>query len=506
MNNNETINKLKYTIMQLNKIGMALSQEKDTYKLLESILEFAMEFTKSDAGSLYTVEEKEEKKILKFAITRNNSREIKFKEFALNVDKNSIAGYAAYTGDYLNLKNVKEIPRELSLKYNDSFDKIINYKTINMLVVPMKDFEGNVIGILQIINKKKDYNKKLNSEDDFQNYIIPYENEEAEMVISIASQVAVLFQRVKLYEKIEMLFKSFMETMVATIDARNPETAGHSKRVAILALRFAKSINNVDYGSYKDYVFSNEELMEFYYAALLHDIGKIGISENVLLKKNRLTNDRIGSIIYRFKFIKKNLEIKEFKNLINEEEKGIYNKLDEYLDFIVQTNTKGYITEEEEEKLEEIKKVKYEDYDGELKLLIDDFEFKNLKIKRGNLTQEERKHIEKHVIYTDQILKKINWVENLKNVRSIAISHHEKCNGTGYPFKLKKEQVSFKGRMLTILDIFEALTARDRAYRKALDVNKALNILKSEVERGYLDSELYEIFIKEKVYKVLEEK
>ncbi|MCY6371727.1 HD-GYP domain-containing protein [Clostridium ganghwense] len=504
MNNNEIIKKLKYTIMQLNKIGIALSQEKDTYKLLKSILEFAMEFTKSDAGSLYTVEEKEGKKFLKFAITRNNSREIKLKEFTLNIDKNSIAGYAAYTGDYLNLKNVKEIPRELGLKYNDSFDKIINYKTINMLVVPMKDFEGNVIGVLQIINKKKDYDKKLNSEDDFQNYIIPYENEEAEMVISIASQVAVLFQRVNLYERIENLFKSFMETMVATIDARNPETAGHSKKVAILALRFAKAINNVDYGRYKDYVFSDEELMEFYYAALLHDIGKIGISENVLLKKNRLTDDRISSIVYRFKFIKRDLELKKLKKSINKEEKEIYNRLDDYLKFIVETNTKGYITEEEENKLVEIKNINYEDYDGIEKSLIDDFEFENLKVKRGNLTQGERAHIEKHVLYTDQILKKINWMDSLSELRNIVLTHHEKCNGTGYPLGLNKEQIPFKGKMLAILDIFEALTAKDRAYKKALSVEKSLSILENEVERGNLDSELFEIFKKEKVYEVLD--
>lgn len=500
MKKEKSIGRLKEAIIQLNKIGKSLSNEKDTYKILRKILTFAMAFTCSDAGSLYTVEEENGKKILKFAITRNNSRKIKFKQFTLNIDKNSIAGYSAYTGEYLNLKDVKKIPSKLNLRYNDSFDKIIDYKTINMLVVPMKDYEGNVVGILQVINKKKKYNEKLVLKDDFEKHIIPYEEEEAELVISVASQASVLFQRIKLYEKIKELVSSFMETMVTTIDARNPSTAGHSKRIAILSLNFADAISKTDYGVYKNYVFSQEEKLELYYAALLHDVGKIGVAENVLLKKNRLTDDRIQSIIYRFNFIKKDLEIKMLKKDINYKEKNIYSKLDDYLKFILSINQKGYINDEEELELKVIKEIKFTDYDGVEKTLIDDLEFENLKIKRGNLTEDERKHIEKHAFYTEEILKKINWTANLKGVTSIAANHHEKCNGMGYPRGLKKEEIPFKGRMLAILDIFEALTAKDRAYKKAFSVEKAISILEDEVKRGALDKELLEIFIKEKVY------
>ncbi|BDU50682.1 HD family phosphohydrolase [Haliovirga abyssi] len=487
---------------ELNKIGIALSAEKDTNKLLQLILEESIKITNSDGGSLYIKEiiDKEEK--LKFKITKNFSREFPFKEFTLPLNKKSISGYVGLTGETLNIKNVNNIDSLLKITYNNSFDKSINYKTINMLVIPMKDYSGDVVGVLQLLNKKKEEGTVLGEPDTIEKNIISYTRDEEEIITSLASQAAILLERTRLYNEIEELFQSFIEAMVSTLDARDTTTSGHSRRLAGYAIELAKAIDRIDYGPYKDKTFNKDEIRQLYYAALLHDIGKVGIKENILLKRNRLTDDRMETIKYRFQYFKKNLELRKVLHRLSDYETELLLKIDKYYEIISDINKKGFVTVDEENMISKISMVEFIDVDGTNRNLLDEFEIENLMIKKGNLTDEERREMNLHVTFTYDILEGIKWTKLLKRIPEIASGHHEKIDGSGYPHGLVGDEIPFEAKLLAILDIFEALTARDRPYKPPMAVEKALKILEFEVKDNHLDKYIFEIFVKEKIYEL----
>lgn len=497
------ITELENLLSRLNRIGITLSAEKDTNNLLNMILQESMEITNCDGGSIYIKVEKDGKSFVKFHATRNVSRSFPFKEFYMPIDSNSISGYCAYSGKPFNFSNMDEVPKHIpGLHYNDYFDKQINYKTVNMMVIPMKDYQEEIVGVLQLINKKKNLNCILDKPEEFAEYITPFTKGEEKIILSLASQTAILLERSKLMEEIQRLFDTFVESMVTTIEKRDPTTSGHSIRVAKYVTSFAEAINNANYSKYKDLYFNEENIQELRYAGLLHDVGKIGISESVLQKQNRLTDEELKTVLYRFAYFKKDLEVKQLKGTITEEETGYLDKLDEYGTFIAETNKKGFITDEENARLLQIADIQFIDVDRVLSRLLTEHEVKNLTVKRGNLTDEERNQMNMHAAYTYQILKDIPWVKYLSNIPKIAADHHEKLNGFGYPNKLTEEQILVQSKMLAIIDIFEALTAIDRPYKKAMPVDKALKILEEEVSRNSLDKDLFEIFMKEELYKV----
>lgn len=490
----------KALIKDLIKIGISFSAEKNTESLLNLILKETMSITKSDAGSLYIVEELPDKKCLRFKISENHSRIVEFTSFVLPIDRNSISGYVAYSKEPLVLHDVNNIPEEIGIKYNDSFDKKINYKTVNMLVIPMLDYNENVVGVLQLINKKKDGEVKLKSVETIPAQIADYTEEEQEIVNSLASQAAILIERAKLYNDIEVLFQSFIEAMVAALDARDPTTCGHSKRLALLSVGLARVINSTLNGKYANVSFSNEELREFYYAALLHDIGKIGVKEDVLLKQNRLTDERLALIRYRFHYYREFLELKKHKGSVNSAEKKFLKEFNHYLNKIEKVNSQNFITDEDLEGIKEIHQISYTDLDGKKKTILDEFEFENLSIEKGNLTKSEREIMESHVKHSFELLTQINWTSDLLRVPEIAATHHEKIDGSGYGRGLKEDQISVQAKILAILDIFEALTAVDRPYRPALAPEKAIGILESMVKGGQLDGGLLELFVENRIW------
>jgi len=498
--NSGKIKKLEKLVERLNRIGVMLSAEKNTNNLIEMILKESMEIASCDGGSIYVRTEKDGMAYLKFQATRNLSREFPFKEFFLPVDTKSIAGYCAYSGDSFNFKSMDDVPGLLGIKYNDFFDKQINYKTCNMLVIPMKDFEGEIVGVLQLLNKKTDIGIRLDTIEDFCNYIVPFTREEEEIILSLASQTAILLERSKLMEDIEKLFDAFVESMVTTIEKRDPTTSGHSIRVARYIGKFAEAVNRTDYGKYKDLTFSEADIKELYYAGLLHDVGKIGVSESVLLKRDRLTPEELEVILYRIAYLKKELELKQVKGEIMPDEADLLGNLDEYARFISSINTKGFVTDEEQEKIRNVSSVQFTDINGMPGPLLTEHEVRNLTIKRGNLTEDERNQMNQHAAYTYQILKDIPWTKDLQEIPTIAAAHHEKLNGTGYPYRLTEERIPPQSKMLAIIDIFEALTAVDRPYKPAIPADKALKIIEEEVSRNSLDKDLYEIFLKEELY------
>ncbi|TDT67351.1 GAF domain-containing protein [Hypnocyclicus thermotrophus] len=487
----------KKLLNDLIKIAISLSAERDIEKLLNIILKESMRITCSDGGSIYVKETDEKgKDYLRFAITHNVSRKIDFNEFTLPLDRNSIAGYVGFSKKTLILKNVNNIDENIGLKYNSSFDEKINYQTVNMLVIPMLDYNHELVGVLQLINKKSDYNLILEKKEEIRKQILEYNKIEAQIISSLASQAAILIERTKLYNSIENLLQSFIESMVMTLEKRDNTTSGHSRRLAGYALKFLETVSKVNYGKYAYTKYDKNQIKEIYYAALLHDIGKIGVKEYILQKRDRLTEDRINVIKYRYKYFREilsqNGEIEKIK------------KYDEYIKFIEETNKKGYLQEEEEEKLKEIYNEKIKINEKEEKI-IDEFEYKNLSIKRGNLTDKEREEMIEHVVYSKEILDGIKWTKQLKNVPIIAGGHHEKIDGSGYPLGLKGDEITTQAKILAILDIFEALTARDRPYKPPMSVDKAISILKKEVEANHLEKDLLDIFLKEKIYELYKE-
>lgn len=301
-------------------------------------------------------------------------------------------------------------------------------------------------------------------------------------------------------EELVSLTEAFVEAMVTAMDTRDSTTAGHSKRLAGYAVNLAKAINSVNYGMFKDFSFSDIEIRELYYASLLHDIGKIGVRENILLKERKLSNNRILSLKYKFNYIEKSLELKSRTERLSPEEQDLLENIYEYLNFIILINSKNYVTDEQIRMIEKISKINFTNLDGASETLLDEFEVKNLTVLSGNLNKEERKVINSHAEQTHKILRGIPWTKDLKNVPEIAASHHEKVDGSGYYRGLKGPELSVQARMLAILDIFEALTAQDRPYRRPMSINSALDILQKEVDLNHLDKDIYEIFIREKLY------
>jgi HD-GYP domain-containing protein (c-di-GMP phosphodiesterase class II) len=425
------------------------------------------------------------------------SRQFEWSEFTLNIDKKSIAGFSAFSKQVMNIKSLDDTENLYGISYNRSFDYKIAYKSVNMLVIPMLNYENDVVGVLQLINKKKHKYILFERPEDIEDEIIPFSEEEEEVIESLSAQAGILIERTILHDEIQELLSSFISAMVRTIDARDITTSGHSRRLAGYALHFIKTLNNVNYGKYADTKFSDDDFREIYYAALLHDIGKIGVEEAVLLKENRLNNSEIEKIKYRFKYIK--LLIRN-----NKEYSDLYSKIDSYLNFIFSINKAGFLDDEKMTILNEIYSIEVEDENEVINLLTEE-EYKNLSVRKGNLTDEERKKINDHVVHSYNILKDITWTKTLKNVPEIAGNHHEKIDGSGYPKGLKGEEICIQARILAILDIFEALTARDRPYKPPMTVEKAVSILEFEVKDKHLDPDLFEIFIKERIFDLYKE-
>lgn len=484
---------------KLTKIGISLAAERDINKLLNLILIESMEITNCDAGSIYIKEINNEKMpVIRFKDALNSSRTIEFNEFTLKLDKSSIAGYVALTGEILNLDDVLNIDEHFGLKYNDSFDKMINYKTVNMLVVPMINYENEVVGVLQLINKKKENIKKLEKVEDIPNLIKKFSLRDLEIIKSLTAQAGILIERTELYDEIQELLSSFIQAMVTTLDSRDTTTSGHSRRLAGYALGFIEAINKVDYGIFKDTFFTREEIKELYYSALLHDIGKIGVSELVLQKRTKISPETVELLEFKFSYIKDKLIAKDQKN---SDEILFIEKFSNYIDIIKTINEKPFLTDSEEMLINELNRFKF-NLDGKEIHLLRENEYKNLVIKHGNLTEEERIQINAHVQYSFNILNDIKWIKQLKNVPMIASSHHEKMDGTGHPRGLKGDEISIQARILAILDIFEALTARDRPYKPPMSVERAISILEKEVEANHLDKNLFEVFMKEKIFEL----
>ena len=507
-------------LRELNQVGMALMSERDPESLLGLILAQARRLTTSDGGSLYLTEEGEDgRELLHFLRAQNDSLpDLPDPDFTLPLDRTSVAGYAASTGEPLIIDDAYEIPEEAPYSFNRGFDEEHGYRAKSMLVVPMKDHKDGVVGVLQLINRKRSPGISIRTEEDADDYVLSYTEQEVEIVSSLAGQAAVSIENGRLYRAIEELFEGFIKAAVTAIDQRDPTTSGHSVRVATLTCDVAEVVDSIHTGPFGSMRFSKEQMRELRYAGLLHDFGKVGVREEVLVKPKKLPSIMLERVRSRFELIKRSLETdlhrrraeqllesgtNRFADFLQELEEEFQREMERVTRFeaaSVEANEPRLLPEAGAEILDEIAQTTFRNLAGEDVPYISPDEYHYLRIPKGSLDPDERLQIESHVTHTFGFLSQIPWTEDLERVAEIAFGHHEKLNGQGYPRGVSGDEIPIQTRIMTIADIFDALTASDRPYKQAVPLERALGILDMEARDGMLDSGLVELLIESKIY------
>lgn len=514
----------------LNEIGVALSTEEDLPNLLELIVSKSREMTWADAGSLYLIEvdqgiEEDHKdffanKKMRFQVSQNDSADVPFKSLVLEISNRSIYGYVAIKQEPLNIEDVYYIGEDQEFKFGGKeFDATIGYRSMSIMAVPMVNYQGETIGVIQLINRKIDPSIILSDPKEAEKYIQPFTQHDVRLAMSIASQASIAIQNTQLVDSIRTLFDGFINASVSAIESRDPTTAGHSQRVATLTVDLAEMVDKSNSKKFRDVKFSAENIQELRYASLLHDFGKIGVRERVLVKAKKLYPEEMRSLEDRFELIRTLTKLKNtirkvglLENQQNTDNKALIdqaeidfdremNDVNELMRFIQGCNEPTVLAQGGFEQLHVIAKRMFQKLSGEAVSFLTDEELVSLSVKRGSLTDQDRKEIESHVTHTYKFLNTIPWTSNLKNVAEIAYAHHEKLDGTGYPNRLDVKTIPIQAKMMTISDIFDALTASDRPYKKALPTERALNILQEEVKAAHIDGDLLEIFIGSEKYK-----
>lgn len=521
---NSRVRELQTHIKKFTEIGIALSKEKDREKLLELILLEAKSLTNADGGTLYMMEGENE---LRFEIVMTDSlgfhmggtskEKVKFPNLKLHNEDgkpniNQIAPYVALTGETINIPDAYEA-EGFDFSGTKAFDKTTGYRSKSFLTLPLKNHEDEIIGVLQLLNARN----KDNTE------IIPFDFHTEQLVAALSSQAAITITNKNLVRDLRTLFESFIKVIAGAIDKKSPYTGGHCQRVPEITMAIARAVNKVNYGEYKDLKLDSAELYELYIASWLHDAGKVTIPEYVVDKGTKLETiyDRINTLETRFELLKSNEEVfhlrsREYvltdKNL-SEDEKNrelirleiLYKKdikqMDDDFSFLKEVNLGGEFMSQE--KIDRVKTIGNREwiYHGKKQNFLTENEIKNLIIKRGTLTEEEREIINSHISVSIEMLEKIPYPKSLENVPEIAGGHHEKMDGTGYPKGLKRDEMSVQARMMAIADIFEALTAKDRPYKKGKRLSEAIKIMINMRDNNHIDPDLFKVFIHENVYK-----
>jgi HD-GYP domain-containing protein (c-di-GMP phosphodiesterase class II) len=511
---------------ELNRIGIALSETREVGALLEMILTKAREITGADAGSLYLVDEKGRDALsdgpsdrhLRFKLTQNDSAQFPFAEFELPLREDSLAGYSALHGEVINLADVRRIPRDRPFRFNSHYDEETGYRTRSLLTLPMKNGRGEVLGVLQLINCKLHRDARLTTAENVSREVRPFSDRAVRLALSLASQAAVAYENGRLYQDIEQLFEGFVRASVKAIEQRDPTTSGHSLRVSHMTVGLAETVDRADTGTYAAVRFSHEQMKEIRYAALLHDFGKVGVREDVLVKAKKLYPLQLDLISHRFDYLYKELEARlECEKVqallemdrpealariasLDKEFRARASQMQSAFQAVLQANEPTLLPEGQFDRLFEIARQKYHDPRGVERPVLTPEEVRYLSIPKGSLSADERAQIESHVVHSFNFLLQIPWTQQIREIPRIVRAHHEKLNGTGYPYKLRGDEIPVQAKIMTICDIFDALSASDRPYKKAVDPDRALNILEMSVKDQELDPELFRLFLEGKVF------
>jgi HD-GYP domain-containing protein (c-di-GMP phosphodiesterase class II) len=515
------LNRYRYELGELIEIARALTTEREIDRLLDLILEKSRFVTGADAGSLYVVEGDEReiaRRTLRFKLSQNDSVSFDSREFTMPISSRSMAGYVALEQTTLRLDDVYVMPSGSPFGFDRSFDEKVGYRTKSMLVTPLTSSRGEVIGVLQLINKKREPKQKLLAREDFERGVVPFDERSEELVKTLAAQAGIALENAILYAEIRKIFEGFVRASVDAIEARDPTTSGHSRRVADLTVGLAMAVEKVDTGPYKAVVWTREDIREIEYASLLHDFGKIGVREHVLIKAKKLYPGDLALIRQRFEFVIRSIEAEVLGRKLSALSRGA--PADELAAFDEELASRRKDVEEawktveganeptvlaagDFKRIEELGRQAYARLDGEMDTLLSAREVQSLSVMRGSLTNEEFNEIRSHVSHTYRFLSQIPWGKTFSRVALIAGAHHERLNGTGYPNRLRAEEIPLQSKLMTISDIFDALTASDRPYKRAVPVEKALHILSLEVKDGHVDPELVRIFTESKAWEAV---
>ena len=496
-------------IEALNQIGIALAAEMDPKKLIDAILSRARDLTQAEAGSLYVVEEEEGQKCLYFRAAQNDAVRFAFEEHFIPIDTTSLAGYVATTGQVLRLEDVYELPEGTPYRFNVSFDKTHGYRTRSMLVVPMKNPQGRVVGVLQLMNRRRRVIPDVGTTAVIRMEKVPFDEQNEELARSLASQAAVALENARLTDHLKKLFEGFVQASVTAIEQRDPTTSGHSERVAVLTCSLAEATSRIRTGPYANFNITPVELTALRYAAVLHDFGKVGVREWVLVKAKKLPPGRLEILRERFEKARLAAAADVWERAAQGELTGKkageelarrYALLEEAWAAILAADEPTVLAKETAPLLEKAAGIQFSGPDGAAHPLLLPEERAYLSIPRGSLNETERREIESHVTQTYRFLSRIPWTPELSRVPELAYLHHEKLDGSGYPRGLRADQLPPPGRMMTICDIYDALSAADRPYKKAVPPEAAIDILKADAKRGALDADLLHVFIEAKVF------
>ena len=505
-------------IVRLNEIGIQLSAERDKDVVCDEILKGAMELTNADGGSLYTMSE--DKQRLNFVIVETHSLnihmggssgvDINFPAIELYIDgkpnKSMVVSCAVHDDRTINIKDAYDA-EGFDFSGTRKFDENTGYRTQSILTVPMKDHEEEIIGVLQLINAKDEETGETRE----------FTAQDQQLAESLASQAAISITTTRLIDEQRELFEAFIRLIAGAIDQKSPYTGGHCKRVPDLTMMIAEACDAQTEGPLKDFNMTERDRYELSMAGWLHDCGKVTTPEYVVDKATKLETiyDRINTVDARFELLKRDAYIDMLKQKLDSLQNGgnadtsaleqayqaWVKQLDEDRDFIRKSNVGGeFLAEEDQQRIRDIARHRYTNHDGETVDLLNDDEIENLVIQRGTLNDEERTVINNHIVVTIKMLEELPFPKHLVNVPEYAGGHHERMDGKGYPRGLMRDQMSWQARMMGIADIFEALTASDRPYKDGKKLTECLKILGFMKQDNHIDPDIFDVFIKEKVY------
>ncbi len=514
----------------LNEIGLALSAVRDIDQLIKLILSKARELTGADAGSLYLVNNSGTANAaddtLYFYDAQNDSIHVD-KTRTFPVGPTNLAGYVALTGQTLCFEDVYHLPANAPYQFNPSFDREFGYRTKSMLVVPMRNHKGGMLGVLQLINRKRHRDAKLLDESIVTREVMAFDGTLIDMAASLASQASVAIENSRFVESIRALFESFVLASASAIEDRDPCTSGHSVRVTALTVAMAQAAHAATDGPFKDVKFPPLELEALRYAGLLHDFGKIGVPEHLLTKSHKLQPadfEKVKGRLFSLRQERRAHYALEMARALREHEsraeaEAVCLRLEAQLSaeledlrvllqMLLRANDPAvtFLPDDEfarqQELVQRLAQMTYETETGRRQPILDADEVVALSIRKGSLTHDEFQKVKDHAQLSYEFLKKIRWTEEYARIPVIAWGHHEKLNGKGYPRGVTAPEIRLETRMMTVADIFEALTAQ-RPYKNPMAITRALDILRREAASGELDSDVVDLFISQKIYEIL---
>ncbi|MHC4871124.1 MAG: GAF and HD-GYP domain-containing protein [Planctomycetota bacterium] len=466
----ETLEYENSKCLHIIQVGLELASQVELVTLFPLVISKVTEVMEADRSSLFLYDDKAEELWTMVAEGLDTT------QIRIPVDR-GIAGYVTRTGKSFNIKDAYD-----SELFDRSIDKKTGYRTKSVLCMPMRNRNGKVLGVLQVLNKKTS----------------PIFNEQDEDFLKLlAGQIAVYVENAALYSQIENLFENIVAAIAIAIDERDPVTAGHSRRVTYYTMEIARAMHNTKEGVFKDIEISRDELKELRYACLLHDFGKVGVPEAILQKAQRLPVNWINVIEQRLGrvYAEEVIKSRDGDNSADEFISSCLPDPSGSIEFLKKLNTAGFLDDEAAAEVERLVNKK----------LLDAMEHKYFSIKKGTLTDEERDIMQSHVEKTESVLNAIPWPDDMKNVPAIAGSHHEALDGKGYPKGLGKDEIPLGGKIMAVADVYDALTAQDRPYKPAIPHEKSAGILRGMAKDNKLDSNIVEFFLTNELYIIKDE-